>query len=458
MISAFLLKSCKSIEPVAPEENYLVPQESFTRELSVINLPVNFDMLKLQDRINLEIKDLLYEDFNKDQKNEFHLKVWKKSPIQITSNNDIFRIRVPLKVWAKAGISFDNFGFNYADSRQTNFELDLYFDTRISMASDWRLTTKTASSGFEWIKKPVLNLGPVNLPLSSMLSGVIVRQQDQIARQLDKEIEPNLEVKKYVQDAWVQMQTPYQISKEYNVWLKITPEEILMTDLKGGGANSYFSLGIKAFTETFIGKKPEGIINYNLPQITRVDTIPSQFNIGLSSEISHNQITELLSQNFLGQSFTFNDKKHKVTITTVDLYGSKEKLVIEAGLKGSINGTVFLTGQPAYNPVTQTFYLENLDFDLDTKNKLIKTASWFLHGKLVDNLRQTLTFPLSDQIKLATKTIQQNLNNVEVSPGIFVNGKLEELNPSGIFITSQSVIAVVSARGKADIRIENFSY
>jgi hypothetical protein len=454
---SFLMKGCKTIEPNRPAENYF-SGDPFKKEASILNIPVKFDLAQLENTVNSEIEGLLFENNLQEKNSKLSLKVWKKSPIEVTAVDDHFSIVVPLKVWAKAGLSFDNFGISFADEKETNFEMNLKFKTKISIDPDWNIQTVTQSDGFEWVIKPVIHLGPVKMPLETLLAGVISDQQNLVAQQLDREMRPNLDIKAQVLEAWVMLQTPYQVSKEYNVWLKVSPVEILMTPLSGSGSSSGFSFGIKAYTETFIGEEPEKTINPDLPAITIVDSISSQFNIGLSSKIPNDEINRLLAENFQDQTFSFNNNKYQVTITDLELYGSGNNLVIRAGLQGSINGNIYLKGTPAFSAVTQSLYLENFDFDLDTKSALIKTASWLMHGKLVEEFTNALTIPLGPQLAWATSLIDQNLNNVEIAPGIYVNGKLEELTPSGVFITEDFIIASIMAKGRADISIENFEH
>lgn len=456
-IIAFALTGCKTIEPQKPVENYL-SAETFKKEVSIINMPVKFDLTQLEERINSELSGLMFEDETKEENSSLSLKVWKKSPIEITAEGDHFNIVVPLKIWAKAGLSFNNFGISFADEKETNFEINLNFRTKAEVSPDWDLSTATVPDGFDWVKKPVIYLGPVKIPLASFLGEVIQVQQEEIARQIDRQALLNVDIKSLVKEAWTLIQTPYQVSSEYNVWLLVTPIDVLMTPLSGSGKSSAFSFGIKAYTETYIGETPEASVNRELPDITFTDSIPSQFSVGLSSKIPNEEVNRLLAQQFVDQTFTFNNGKYHITITDILFYGSGSDLVIQAGIKGSVNGVIYIKGKPAFNPTLQTLYMEDLDFDLQTKNKLIKTASWIMHGKLLDSFNEALTIPVGEQIKWAIQTFEQNLDNLEISPGVYLDGNLDELKPSGVFITPESIIATVTAKGEANISVSNFQY
>jgi hypothetical protein len=217
-------------------------------------------------------------------------------------------------------------------------------------------------------------------------------------------------------------------------------------------------IGIRAHTETYIDEKPGEAIDSNLPELTMTDTIKNEFKIGMSSEISHNTINALLEENFLNKTFTFKDGKYEVDVTKIKFYGSNDRIVVETGLTGSVDGTVYLTGKPAYDPVKQELFIQDLDFDLDTKNKIVKTASWLAKGKLVRTIQENLTFPIKDQLAQATTTIQTNLDNYEITSGIYLDGHLRDLRPAGVYITPQSLIAVVLAEGDVNLHVKKLQY
>ncbi len=454
----FSIKSCKNLEPDKPTEGYFELREDYLQQVSTVHIPIELNLIELESIINQNIDKLLYEDATKEENTSYEFKVWKKLPISVTSNGDLFRIKVPLKIWAKVNYKFNNFGISFSDSKETDFELDIHYVTKLNITPDWQISTHTAGNGFDWIKKPTLNLAGIKISLASFVENLIDEQQELIAIEIDEQIKPYLNVKEYVQQAWNQMQQPMLVSEDYNVWLKVSPREIMMTPLKGYGNRSVIGVGIMAFTETFIGEKPETELNTKLPIIIKTDTIKNEFRIGMSSEISHESINKLLKQNFVNQTFTFNDGKYKVDVTNIKFYGSNDKIVIETGLSGNINGTIYLTGKPAYNPVAQELFIQNLDFDLDTKNKIIKTASWLAKGKLIRTMQENLTFPLKQQLEQATTTIRQNLNNYEVTPGIFLDGHLQDIKPSGVFITPKSLIAVVTAEGDVNLHVKKLEY
>jgi hypothetical protein len=449
-------KSGNELGSKAPTESYTADSLIGKQQLSVVHIPVEIPMAEVERQINSQLKTLLYEDNdpNDNGGDNLMLKVWKKEGLKIDALGDIFHITMPLKVWARAGYKTELFGFQVQDARETDFELNVKFATKVTMGNDWRIHTLTSSNGFDWVNKPVLRIGPIEIPLASIVGDIIDQQQERLAKMVDSQVQDKVDLKPFVQQAWTWMQNPVLISKEYDTWLKIVPTEILMTPLVGQGDRTRASIGIKAYTQTVVGQKPAVVPNTAIPNLTLVSQVPDDFQLGLSGEVSHQHATRLIAKEFVGKKYDFKNGKYQVEVTAIDLYGSGDNLVIKAGLKGSVNGDIYLKGKPYYDPATQTLTLQHLDYDLDTKDKLVKTANWLMQGKFTRVMQEAFRIPLGTQIAEARKVIQAGLTNNHVAKGITLNGQLDDLRPEHVYLTPHSIVAVVLAKGRVDVKIE----
>lgn len=175
--------------------------------------------------------------------------------------------------------------------------------------------------------------------------------------------------------------------------------------------------------------------------------------VGIIAEIPHNEAAKLTADTLIGQNFSFKDGKYNVQVTDIDIYGQADKMVIKAGLKGSINGNVYFKGVPTYNPATKSIYLEHFDYDFDTRNLLLKTANWMFQGVFAKNMQQALTFNIGGQVDEMKKQVQVNLNKT-VSKGVSMSGNLTDLSPDRVYMTPNSIIAVINASGKLNVKVD----
>jgi len=453
-----LLSSCvwvacqpSRFEPKQPEESYSTTHVQTPRLISTVSAPVEIPLAEIEKQINAQVNDVLYEDNSlEDNGNDnLMLKVWKRENIRLEADNAGFLITVPLKVWAKKGVNV----LGMVSYQETTFALNARFVSAFSVNPDWQAVTTTTARGYEWIEKPYVRLGIIEVPITGIVGRILDQEQPKIASQMDAHLKNQLNFKPIIQHLWQTLHQPVQVSQQYNVWLRVTPLEIWMTPLVANGQAATARIGIKAHTETLIGQKPAPVVTSTVLALQTNAQATDDFQLGLTGEISHAAATQMAAAELVGKTFSFQNGSRKVTITSVDLYGNKNNLVIKTGITGSLEGTLYLVGKPYFNPQSQAIELSQLDFALDTKDRLVKAANWLAHGTLVKRMQENLKLPLATQLETARKNIQAQLVNRQLMKGVALNGTLDEFTPGEVIITPQSIVAVVTAKGKLGLKI-----
>ena len=130
-------------------------------------------------------------------------------------------------------------------------------------------------------------------------------------------------------------------------------------------------------------------------------------------------------------------------------------MVVEATVSGSIKGKLYFMGKPYYDAEKSAIAIRNLDFELKTKNALLKTADWIAHGTIAKMIGEKMVFPLKDNIDQIKELIQQNITNKEVADNVIINGNLDDLTIDEILMTPESIKLPVIFKGKLSVKLLN---
>lgn len=438
--------------PEAPKESYLYKGKQVEKNVSTIGIPFEISMADVERQINANVKDLVFEDNSMDDNNydNFMCKVYKRDNIVVTTQNEAFTFTVPLKVWAKIGYKVMGMSI---PPQELNFEFNIKFGSKFSIAPNWEANVQSFPIGYDWIKKPTVRLAGFDISVAGLVEKALNSKQDAILKALDDAVRKNVEIKKYIVQAWNIAMQPYLLSEKYRTWLKITPTELQMTPLISVNNKVKATIGILAYTETITGAKPLFTPVITVPDLKLVNQIADDFKVGIIAEIPLSEAAKLTGDTLVGQNFSFKDGKYNVKVTDIDVYGDGDKMVIKSGLAGNINGKIYFKGTPTYDPATKSVFLDNFDYDLKTKNFLVGTANWLFQGAFTKNMKQAMTFNIGGQIDDMKKQVQANLNK-QVSKGVTLNGSIVDLTPDKVYMTPNSIIAVIKATGKLDIKID----
>jgi hypothetical protein len=451
--SLFSFGCSQTIVADKPTEAYVAKE--YKPELSSLSIPVEIELAQINKLVNNSLKGLLYEDNSLENNggDNLMLKVYKQEDISITALGDMIMYRVPLKIWLKGGFKIEKFGVPISHYEETEFAIALNFATKVALNANFGINTQTSIKSYDWIQKPTLKWGPFEIPLNQVVDILIKTQQDKLTPIIDQQAQSAVNLKKYVDDAWKTIQKPIEVSKEYKTNLKITPSEIFMTQLNGQSGKLNSTIGIKAFTEVVVGENPAAT-NVPLPNLKIVKAAGNAFSIVMAADLTYSAAKELAKSSLLNKTFTFNDGKKSITIVDFDLYPSNDKIVVKVDLVGSLKGTVYLSGVPKYDPATTSIYLDQLDYDISTKNVLAKSANWMAHDKFVKIMAPYFKYSLESQLKTAKEQLQKALTNNRVSPNVVLNGKLVDLTPREIYITDKSLKTIVDVKGTIGVAVD----
>jgi hypothetical protein len=100
---------------------------------------------------------------------------------------------------------------------------------------------------------------------------------------------------------------------------------------------------------------------------------------------------------------------------------------VEVDFIGTKKGTLYLTGIPVYDSLAQQIRVDDLQFDLKTKNILLKSAKWLLSDKIRKEMQKAMNMDMKPQILEAKKMMNEALNT-KYDQGVTLKGKVKDLN------------------------------
>jgi hypothetical protein len=450
-----IFQSCSSSTSLStekPAENY-VPF-NYEPLPSNISLPVEMKVTALEALLNRQLTGLIYADTSLDNNggDNIMVKAWKKDNIKIGFENGQFIYRVPLKLWIKAGWKINQFGISLSDYREMNAEIALKFRSSVVVNKDWSVTTVTTSDGYEWLTKPTLKIGPVDLPITFIADMIIKYNTRTINSAIDSGLEQSLDLKTSAKEAWIEMQTPMLLSEEYGLWLRISPRSISAIPITGGKGIIKHTSSIEGVAEVFTGKQPPSRINRTLPDLTTVSTLSDEFLANVVSYIGYEYLDSITRLMLINTSYTY--EKKKITITGVSVYGNENRMIIATDVTGNINGKLYFSGMPLYRASDSSIILKDLQFSVQTKNVLLKSASWLANSSIEKMIGKKMSYPIGAEIRETYDMMVESLNKYEIGEGFIVTGTLSGIVVQQPLLAPAGIIAPVSIKGKLSVKLE----
>ena len=451
-----LITSCSTTDKIAtlkPEPDDATPLV-YENTPSFINLPISVKLKDIENQTNTLLNGLIYEDSNIED-DDIEMKIWKLAPITIKNDHGANGQKIitvlPLKAVVKYRIGTKKMGIELYNTKEFNLDgiVTLLSDVGLT---NWKMNTKTELKSLDWNESPTMTVFGKNLPVTYLINPGIKLFKSTIEKKIDDAIAKSMDFKPNVLSALEKICAPFQMSDTYESWLRIVPIEIYSTNAKLKNDTFVLDMGIKCTMETLIGKQPESKFNASKIVLKPVSKIPDEITANIVAISTYQEASKLMTKNFTGQEFGSGSKKIKVQ--NVAIWHKNGKMIIALDVLGSVNGTIYLAGYPQYNDKTKEVFFDQLDYALDTKNKLMRTANWLAQGLILRKIEQSCRYSIKPNLEEGQKSMMAYLKNYSPMPGVFVNGKMEAIQFQKIQLTNQAIIAFIKVKGNLNVSVD----
>ncbi len=447
---AFLFSSCsttqkiEALKPLPTDDAPVV----YKTKTSYVNMPLEITLKEIENQLNKTLAGEIYNDSNLDD-DKTEMKITKTGPIKLIEKDGKIETILPLKIWSKFKYGTDFMGLN--DTREINLNgtFTLLSDVKLS---NWKLSTTSKIEDFNWSESPSILVAGRNVPITYIINPTLSVFKSKIAKKIDEAIENSCDFKPYVLNVLDKMSTPFLTSEQYQTWFKLIPIEVYVTDAQIAKSRINMDLGLKCNMQTMVGQKPKSTFERDNIQFKAVTKIPTTVTANVVAISTYDSASLIITANFKNKEFASGSRK--IIIQNVALWQRDGKIIIALDMTGSLNGTIYLSGIPNYNAITKEIYFDQMDYVLNTKGLLTKTANWLLQGVILKKIQETCRYSIKDNLDEGKKSLLPYLNNYSPMKGVFVNGTLNDFEFEKVEVTDKAMIAFITTTGKINVKID----
>ena len=421
--------SCGTIQPEVPASaNQVVAVKPMPTVNSTINIPIRVELkpfIKLAD-----------QSFDKEFKGadnpcsglRYQYKL-KREPIQLTGKGKTVFLGLDVAYGFSgeycAACVFDNcinppipFSCGWGDESLRRAKIKLKSD--VELTSNYRIKSTTSFTEFTPIDPCRVTFAQINI--NDVLMSQIRPELGNLAKMIDAEIGKQ-DLKPYILPVWKALQEDIKIPA--TGYLRFQPQSLSVSEINMNGSILNFNVGLTA-TPT-IQSSPWNKPTTALPALTPYKK-GSGFEVYTDLKMNYDSLSQQLFEIMKTEQFAMG--KEKINITSLKLFPAGEKLGVAVGFTGTKKGTFYLLGNPDFDNTKSSLALKNVEYDIATKNVLIKTAKWMMDETIRKKLEEQMVFDLSDLMNLTKKSIAESLNQT-LDGGIKIKGQLKSLSISG---------------------------
>lgn len=451
----FLMVACKPIEPLAPNQRVLEKPVD-NPIVSNVTIPIEID-LKKQLR---QVESSLPKTFEgKEEQCEGISFAYKfiREPIDFTFKADELYYEVNGKFELKLNYCPKCHGLwdggsctiprAYASCGvgESMRRVKVGYSTSIDISSNYKFQAKTELKKFDILDPCQITI--FKYDATTEVKKQVKKQLEKLEEEIDKQIE-GVDLKSMLSDVWKELQKP--ITLDYYGFMYLFPKSMAFSQPN-------FSKDSKVYIDLNLGVSP--IVSTNTREIKETSLPKLEeykkkkgFDLSIDIKASYDSLSSILNKQMKGKVLDLKGKK--IIVTQLGIDGTQDnKMLFKMSFEGAKKGTLYLTGIPQIDTIKQVLFMDQLDFDLETKSVLLKSTKWLFNDRILQEIKKNAVFEMTPLLENSRKMISQQLST-NLNEDITMKGNIDVIKIQTVYLSERSIVVRTQLSGDLKLKMK----
>jgi hypothetical protein len=304
----------------------------------------------------------------------------------------------------------------------------------------------------------------IPLSLSGEVQKAVDKKLPDMTAELSKQITATLNLREATHKAWNNMSKPIRLAQAPAAWLQIKPAELMLADPRVVDGELRIDVGMRSVVSVSTTEPPARSFGSPVLRKAPLDPNGGTFSVSIPASASFADLTKASRSLLARHGGEFRVGKGRVNVNDVSFGSIGDRVLVRVNIVASygslferIRGSLYLTGRPVLEAGGKVLRVEELDYEVQTRNVLVGAADWLLHPAFVQQLQKLAVLNIA---AMERRAIQEAGDQVEefkrqVPRGLQVDFGLSGLAVDDVRVHNNALRLVVTAKGKANLVIDN---
>lgn len=467
--------SCRETKEIFPEKpnlsaaKYAEIPESFRTKSTVI-LPIEIPLKALTDKINAQIpkrinlgQDIPCPETPLPQEERCRVEGYiNVGNVNLTGNrakltaNAPISGRVTMRIWYRIDIIIGSDGRE--DDKNLHFKGNVKIET--SPTIDYNLSLKPNLKADVNFSEAYVHFGTKISVRGATRKALLPLIRKNIA-EVEKDIYNKYNLKKELQPFWNELHEPVLLSEEYNLWNVFTPTQIHYNEINIENGIIKLGLGIDFNNVTYLGDKPEKSPISPIPNLLKSRSGKSVLDLNLPLVLSYQELNSIIQTQVPKESIYLEEQDATVKINELEMFGDAKAIYIKTHFQAAhkltdATGVLYFKATPQLKG--DTLYLDNLDFDVKTKNLLLNGAEWLMKDKILAEIKKATVINIGEEIQRLKEDLNQQIKILDLGSTAKISGNIDLVSINNLQLSKTGLFIQIGTKGKLSAKVNDITF
>lgn len=252
----------------------------------------------------------------------------------------------------------------------------------------------------------------------------------------------------HVTEWWAMLAKPITLAD--GVWLVLSPEQLHAGKVTGRSKILTVPVTLDARPHIVTGPAEPVEAVKSLPTLAR-DSASDGYHIVMDGLVDYVTASRELTSAVGGRKLEASGQS--VTVTEVGVVPlAKGRVAFTIAFTGDAKGRIRLIGTPLYDRANAAVLFPDLDFDLHTDSKVLKTYTWLQSDKVRAEIRKRARVPVQSALDKGRALLLDGLNR-KIGDAVTLSADVDSIAVRTIFVTRDGLVVRGEAKGHAGVSV-----
>jgi hypothetical protein len=369
----------------------------------------------------------------------------------LLANQGRLQVILPITLDIEATVATQVMGFPIGHTERASTSFAIRIDTRISADEAWQATSESTID--YQITNANVGIGPARFDVRRLLDGQLRPYITALRDVIDDRLGAAIDLRGRMERLWPRVLQPIQVMDDPALYVQLEPVEVQWVRPRLEPGRFTFGLGVSARVRSYLGAPPTLPEIPPLPALREVEVMSNSFHLQVPIQVPFSELTARAQADLVG-SERLLDSGATIRIDSVELRGASDGRVhilcginARKGMLRSAQGVLHMIGVPRYDPATRMLRFEEVAYDLDTRNVLLRMANWAMHDDFLAGVQAALEFDIGSTLDTALAAVNESARDIEVSEQLTLHVQLARVDIGPILVSDQAIVIVGMADG-----------
>jgi hypothetical protein len=389
------------------------------------------------------------------------LKITRQGNIRLSTRDQFIYTSIPLKLEAQfVKKLIGDKGITLFKKEPLLLYITAQFKSALSLDELLKVKTESTLLDIDWRQNPSITFAGIKFDLKQKITEQFMERAPEITGKIDRIIYDRVDLRKPVNRIWNNLQRPLHASKKQpDLFIRVNPKSLEIH--LDNSINDSLKVNLVFDSKLFAMFSADTASVQRIPFPRKVKISDTEQASPISYLYIHflfplEKLNQLARTQLIGKKVKVQG--YELVIRDLKITNSRQNIYVKVKHSGSFNGEITVKGFPRLSEDKKQILIDNLEYENNVDDVLVKTAEDVLHDEILNLVREYVRFDIAEMVDAIPDMAQGAIDKSKIAKKADIDVHRLELQDIEVYLTKHNIQFLISGRSYFEMALKKETF